>query len=227
MTRDYYAVLEVGVGATSTQIRRAYQRLARRYSPDVNSLGAQYPVALRGDRRSLSRAERSDHAAPSMTAARVGRSSRDMSAPPDIQRPGAGARIPVSRWSCPFAQAATGMSAEVLVDRQSPCETCAATGGRAGAQPAPCDHCGGTGAVWRDTGAITAEACPACRRSRPACERALSRLPRTRGACRESHRARIDSRRSGHRRPDPCARRGPCGSFWRASRRSHGDCARA
>ena len=38
-----------------------------------------------------------------------------------------------------------------------------ATGGRAGAQPTPCDHCGGTGSVWRDTGAITAEACPACR----------------------------------------------------------------
>src|SRR5262247_4400941 len=36
MARDYYAVLEIGVGATSTQIRRAYQRLARRYSPDVN-----------------------------------------------------------------------------------------------------------------------------------------------------------------------------------------------
>jgi len=36
MPRDYYSVLEVGVGATPAQIRRAYQRLARRYSPDVN-----------------------------------------------------------------------------------------------------------------------------------------------------------------------------------------------
>ena len=34
--RDYYAVLEVEAGATAAQIRRAYQRLARRYSPDVN-----------------------------------------------------------------------------------------------------------------------------------------------------------------------------------------------
>ncbi len=34
--RDYYAVLEVSAGATTVQIRRAYQRLARRYSPDVN-----------------------------------------------------------------------------------------------------------------------------------------------------------------------------------------------
>jgi hypothetical protein len=36
MARDYYAVLGVGVAASATQIRRAYQRLARRYSPDVN-----------------------------------------------------------------------------------------------------------------------------------------------------------------------------------------------
>ena len=34
--RDYYAVLGVEAGATAIQIRRAYQRLARRYSPDVN-----------------------------------------------------------------------------------------------------------------------------------------------------------------------------------------------
>ena len=34
--RDYYAVLGVEAGATAVQIRRAYQRLARRYSPDVN-----------------------------------------------------------------------------------------------------------------------------------------------------------------------------------------------
>ena len=36
MSRDYYAVLEIGVGATPAQVKRAYQRLARRYSPDVN-----------------------------------------------------------------------------------------------------------------------------------------------------------------------------------------------
>src|SRR4030095_509774 len=35
--RDYYAVLGVEAGATAIPIRRAYQRLARRYSPDVNS----------------------------------------------------------------------------------------------------------------------------------------------------------------------------------------------
>src|SRR6266478_4903373 len=36
MSRDYYAVLEIAIGATPAQVKRAYQRLARRYSPDVN-----------------------------------------------------------------------------------------------------------------------------------------------------------------------------------------------
>ena len=39
MPRDYYAVLEVSVAATPVQIRQAYRRLARRYSPDVNFWG--------------------------------------------------------------------------------------------------------------------------------------------------------------------------------------------
>src|SRR6201993_2627846 len=36
MKGDYYAVLGVASSASSVQIRRAYQRLARQYSPDVN-----------------------------------------------------------------------------------------------------------------------------------------------------------------------------------------------
>ena len=45
MRRDYYAVLGIGVAASSVQIRRAYQRLARQYSPDVN-LWEQHARAL-------------------------------------------------------------------------------------------------------------------------------------------------------------------------------------
>jgi curved DNA-binding protein CbpA len=36
MTRDYYAMLGVTATASKVEIRRAYQRLARQYSPDVN-----------------------------------------------------------------------------------------------------------------------------------------------------------------------------------------------
>src|SRR3990170_7948546 len=36
MRRDYYAVLGVGIGAGQRELRQAYRRLARQYSPDVN-----------------------------------------------------------------------------------------------------------------------------------------------------------------------------------------------
>ncbi len=68
MRRDYYAVLGRGHGATPAQIRRAYQRLARQYSPDVNLWEQECPGALRRDRRGLSRPERS-HGAHRCTTA--------------------------------------------------------------------------------------------------------------------------------------------------------------
>jgi molecular chaperone DnaJ len=36
MRRDYYAVLGIAATAGPREVRRAYQRLARQYSPDVN-----------------------------------------------------------------------------------------------------------------------------------------------------------------------------------------------
>ena len=36
MRRDYYAVLGIAATAAPREIRQAYQRLARQYSPDVN-----------------------------------------------------------------------------------------------------------------------------------------------------------------------------------------------
>src|SRR5437879_12619730 len=41
MRRDYYAVLGIAATAPPREIRRAYQRLARQYSPDVNFWDAQ------------------------------------------------------------------------------------------------------------------------------------------------------------------------------------------
>ena len=36
MRRDYYAVLGIAATAGPREIRQAYRRLARQYSPDVN-----------------------------------------------------------------------------------------------------------------------------------------------------------------------------------------------
>jgi molecular chaperone DnaJ len=162
MARDYYALLEISVGASATQIRRAYQRLARRYSPDVNlwerdtqSLFEEIVQAYRvlSDPTARSVYDRqggpgsSPHEGPSVGEAPAGRRGDDATVAVELA----------------FAQSATGVAANVPVERLSPCETCAATGGRAGAIPTACQHCGGTGSVWRDTGAIKAEPCPACK----------------------------------------------------------------
>ena len=162
MARDYYAVLEVGVGASSTQIRRAYQRLARRYSPDVNlwerdtqSLFEEIVQAYR---------VLSDPTARSVYDRQGGRESsrpeRPSAGGPPAGRRGDDATVAIE---LAFAQSATGLAANVPVERSSACETCAATGARAGATPTLCQHCGGTGSVWRDTGTVKAEACPACK----------------------------------------------------------------
>ena len=161
MPRDYYAVLEVGSGASPAQIRQAYRRLARRYSPDVNFLDRHSEALFEEiveayrvlsdptartvyDRRSSAGDGSGSQAGAS--GATAGRRGENFHAPVDLS----------------FLQAASGITADVAVDRLSPCSACRATGCRPGAAPMRCDHCGGIGAVWTDRGAITPETCPAC-----------------------------------------------------------------
>ena len=158
MARDYYAVLEIGVSATATQIRRAYQRLARQYSPDVNlwerdtqaifqEIVEAYRVLSDPTARSVYDRQGRGMGQPASRRAEAGRRGDDATAAVELS----------------FIQAATGFETTVAVERLAPCGSCAASGGRAGALPTVCDHCGGTGSVWRDTGTIVAEPCPACR----------------------------------------------------------------
>lgn len=161
MPRDYYGVLEVNVGATHAQIRRAYQRLARLYSPDVNlwdrdaqalfeEIAEAYRVLSDPTARSLYDREPAveERSAGPADAGRLppGRRGGDLHATVELSLP----------------QAASGVSVDVRVVRLSPCRACQATGSRPGAAPAPCGHCGGTGSVWTERGTIAAETCPAC-----------------------------------------------------------------
>jgi len=159
MARDYYAVLEVGAGATPAQVRRAYQRLARRYSPDVNiwdrearSLFEEIVQAYRvlGDPTARAVYDRQGRARPP---------AHRRAEPSKGGRRGDEAHVVLPLT---FAQAASGVSAELGVDRLSPCGACGATGGRPGSAPEICAHCGGTGSVWRESGPRGGESCPAC-----------------------------------------------------------------
>jgi molecular chaperone DnaJ len=158
--RDYYAVVEVDVGATAVQIRRAYQRLARRYSPDVNL----WESDARGLFEEIAEAYRilSDPTARRLYdrqgARRRERPGRDPAPGRRAGRPGADAHVPVE---LSFAQAVAGVEVDVAVDRLAPCEPCRATGAAPGVQPTTCSHCGGLGTVWREAG-HEGETCPAC-----------------------------------------------------------------
>jgi molecular chaperone DnaJ len=155
--RDYYAVLGVEAGATAIQIRRAYQRLARRYSPDVNfwdhgarAVFEEIVQAYRILSDPTARTVYDRQGAPvawdrsaSTGAAQGGRRGDDLHVPVELS----------------FQQAVAGVEGSVPVDRLLPCESCGASGAAPGAEPTPCTHCGGLGTIWRGT---SREACPAC-----------------------------------------------------------------
>ncbi len=162
MRRDYYGVLGVATSASSAEIRRAYQQLARQYSPDVNlweqdarvlfeEIAEAYRVLSDPTARDLydrqSTPSSDERGQASGEASRsAGRRGDDLHVPVEIA----------------FQQAVSGLEADVSVQRLSPCAGCGATGTARGAIPAPCRHCGGMGAVWRGRGTLETEPCPAC-----------------------------------------------------------------
>jgi molecular chaperone DnaJ len=149
MRRDYYAVLGVSTAATAAEIRRAYQRLARRYSPDVNlwdreaqALFEEIVEAYRVlsdpaartlyDRQGAAAAREAAH--PAGTGVRPGgRRGDDLHVPVELS----------------FQQAVSGLAAELRVERLGPCGTCGASGAAPGGAPVTCTHCSGLGVVWQ------------------------------------------------------------------------------
>jgi molecular chaperone DnaJ len=158
--RDYYAVLGVEAGATAVQIRRAYQRLARRYSPDVNlwerdahalfeEIVQAYRILSDPTARTVYDRQGGQPGGGPRVAARGGNTGG---------RRGDDVHVPVE---LSFQQAVAGVEVDVPVDRLSPCEACRATGAATGAEPSPCSHCGGLGTVWSEA-SREGVSCPAC-----------------------------------------------------------------
>ncbi len=162
MRRDYYGVLGVATSASSAEIRRAYQRLARQYSPDVNlweqearALFEEIAEAYRVLSDPTARGFYDRQSGP----ASGGRGKTSAEAPRSSGRRGDDLHAPVE---VAFRQAVSGLEADVPVERLSPCANCGATGAMRGAIPAPCSRCGGTGAVWRGRGTLEPGPCAAC-----------------------------------------------------------------
>lgn len=134
MARDYYAVLGVATTARPREVRQAYRRLARQYSPDVNLWDAE----ARGLFEEISEAYRvlMDPVARAMYdrvgyrghggALRGGRRGEDVHVAVELS----------------FEDAARGVTLDVAVPRFSPCQACRACGMTGGA---PCQPCAGRG----------------------------------------------------------------------------------
>ncbi|HXH83136.1 MAG TPA: DnaJ domain-containing protein, partial [Candidatus Tectomicrobia bacterium] len=134
MRRDYYAVLGIAATAPPREIRQAYRRLARQYSPDVNfwdgaarelfeEINEAYRVLIDPEARALY----DRFGAGFGGALGVGRRGDDVHVSVDLD----------------FAQAARGVSVDVAAPRFSPCPACRATGREA--DGAPCPPCQGRG----------------------------------------------------------------------------------
>ena len=135
MRRDYYAVLGIAATAAPREVRRAYQRLARQYSPDVNfwderarELFEEIAEAFRvlGDPTARQMYDQYGHAARDGAALAAGRRGEDVHVTVQLA----------------FADVVRGTSLRLEVPRFSPCAKCGATGvvGDAG-----CPSCGGRG----------------------------------------------------------------------------------
>jgi len=136
MRRDYYAVLGVTATAGPREVRQAYRRLARQYSPDVNfwderarTLFEEIAEAYRvlSDPAARDLYDRFGAAAGTADALGPGRRGDDVHAAVDVS----------------FAEVARGATRTLSVVRYSPCRTCGARGRLANGTR--CAACGGRG----------------------------------------------------------------------------------
>src|SRR5262249_54538562 len=142
MRRDYYAVLGIAATAPPREVRRAYQRLARQYSPDVNfwderarALFEEIAEAFRvlGDPTARQMYDRYGHAAGADEALAAGRRGDDVHAVVDLTFAevgrGANIRLDVSRFSGCTACGAGGAV------REGRCPACVGRGVRRVVEP--------------------------------------------------------------------------------------------
>jgi molecular chaperone DnaJ len=150
MRRDYYAVLGIVATAEPREIRQAYRRLARQYSPDVNF----WDDSARGLFEEIAEAYRvlSDPDARAMYD-RYGLAGGPAAGPPAEGRRGEDAHVAIE---LSFGDAVRGLRVSLAVARFSPCAAC---GGNGGAASGACRHCGGRG-VRRGSDPVTIDIPP-------------------------------------------------------------------
>ena len=191
MARDYYGLLGVSKGATDTEIKRAYRKLARELHPDVNpdeaaqarfkEISVAYEVLGDPEKRRIV-----DLGGDPMEGAAAGNgfgngfgggfgglgdvfeaffggggSSRG---PVGRVRPGSDSLL---RMRLDLAECATGVTKHVTVDTAILCDLCQGKGTHGNSVPVACDTCHGRGEVQSVQRSLlgqvmTSRPCPVC-----------------------------------------------------------------
>jgi molecular chaperone DnaJ len=173
MPRDYYEVLGISKGASESEIKSAFRRLARQYHPDVSKeedaeekfkeINEAYAVLSDQEKRAAY--DRFGHAGvqgmggvPDWTTmdfsdilgdlfgfgfGGFGRSSRRS---PNAPRRGDDLQY---RVHLKFEEAVFGVDKEIEITRDEICDTCGGSGAKPGTSPSRCSACGGSGEVRR------------------------------------------------------------------------------
>lgn len=186
MARDYYGLLGVSRGASDSEIKRAYRKLARELHPDVNpdeeaqhkfkEISAAYEVLSDPEKRRIVDLGGD----PLENAASAGGFS-GFGGLGDVFEAffggGTGSRGPVGRvrpgsdsllrMRLDLSECATGVTKQVAVDTAVLCDLCQGKGTHADSQPATCDTCGGRGELQTVQRSLlgqvmTSRPCPTC-----------------------------------------------------------------
>jgi len=192
VARDYYGLLGVSKGASDSEIKRAYRKLARELHPDVNpdedaqaqfrEIGVAYEVLSDPEKRRIV-----DLGGDPMESAGAGNgfgngfSGAGFGGLGDVFEAffggGGGGRGPVGRvrpgsdsllrMRLDLAECATGVTKHVTVDTAILCDVCHGKGTHGDSQPATCDTCHGQGEVQSVQRSLlgqvmTSRPCPVC-----------------------------------------------------------------
>ena len=192
MARDYYGLLGVSKGASDSEIKRAYRKLARELHPDVNpdeaaqaqfrEISVAYEVLSDPEKRRIV-----DLGGDPMEGAgggerlrrwlrrRVRRSRRRVRGVLRRRRRHAADRSAgcgpgsdsLLRMRLDLAECATGVTKHVTVDTAILCDVCQGKGTHGDSKPATCDTCHGHGEVQSVQRSLlgqvmTSRPCPVC-----------------------------------------------------------------
>lgn len=189
--RDYYEVLGVARGASESEIKSAFRRLARQYHPDVSKepnaeeqfkeINEAYAVLSNDEKRAAY--DRFGHAGVQGAGGVPDWTTMDFT---DIfgdlgdlfgfgfSRSGRRARNAPRRGAdlkyrlqLEFEEAVFGAEKEIEITRDERCETCKGSGAKPGTSPTQCSTCNGRGEVRQTQRTILGSMvqvtpCPAC-----------------------------------------------------------------